>query len=82
MGEAQLREAASRRDWQPVSPLVGAIEKLAGARTAEDVIEILRTSARRLVGSDGISIVLRDEDKWRFRAGPVELLWCSKLHPG
>jgi two-component sensor histidine kinase len=82
MGEAQLREAASRRDWQPVSPLVGAIEKLAGARTAEDVIEILRTSARRLVGSDGISIVLRDEDKCHYvEEDAIGPLWKGQRFP-
>ena len=40
--------------------LVSAIERLAGARSQNDVIETLRATARRVAGADGICIVLRD----------------------
>ena len=43
--------------------LVLAVERLASARSTDDVIATLRDSARNLVGADGICVVLRDDNK-------------------
>ena len=42
--------------------LIEAIEKLAGAGGMEDVVAILRATARRLIGADGIAVILREDD--------------------
>jgi two-component sensor histidine kinase len=44
----------------PAGGLVSAIEQLAAARCIEDVIDTVRATARRLLGSDGITIILRE----------------------
>src|SRR5690348_618461 len=80
---AQVREiAADRGRTSLASPLVAAIEKLAGARTTEEVVETLRTTARRLIGSDGISIVLRDEGKCHYvEEDAIGPLWKGQRFP-
>ena len=40
-----------------------AMEALAGARSLDAVVAVLRAFARRAVGADGIAVVLRDGDK-------------------
>lgn len=46
----------------PTGELLAAVEKLARSGTTEDIVEAIRTSARRLIGCDGIAIVIRDGD--------------------
>lgn len=46
----------------PAGDLVAAIEQLAAAHCIEDVIDIVRATARRLLGSDGIAVILREGD--------------------
>lgn len=46
----------------PAGDLVAAIEQLAAARCVEDVVDIVRATARRLLGSDGIALILREGD--------------------
>ena len=46
----------------PTGELLAAVENLARARTTEDIVELIRTSARRLIGCDGIAMVIRDGD--------------------
>lgn len=46
----------------PTGELLAAVESLARAGTTEDIVEVIRTSARRLVGCDGIAVVIRDGD--------------------
>jgi coenzyme F420-reducing hydrogenase delta subunit len=44
------------------------MEALAGARSLDAVTAVLRAFARRVVGADGITIVLRDEDECHYIA--------------
>lgn len=79
MGAAQSLVGPS-----PLSLLVDAIEQLSGARTIEQIAEVVRTSARRMSGADGVTFVLRDgqfchyldEDAvgplWKGRRFPLE----------
>ena len=46
----------------PTGELLAAVEKLARAATTEEIVELIRTSARRLIGCDGIAMVIRDGD--------------------
>jgi signal transduction histidine kinase len=61
---------------------VEAIESLSGARSLDDIVEILRSSARRIVGADGIAIVLRDGDQCHYIAeDAMEPLWAGQRFP-
>lgn len=66
----------------PAHGLLTAVERLAGAGSIEDVIEVVRTTARRLVGSDGIAVILREQDECRYveedAMGP---LWKGRNFP-
>lgn len=59
-----------------------AIEALAGARSLEAVISVLRASARRVVGADGIAIVLPEGDQCHYVAeDAMEPLWEGQSFP-
>jgi signal transduction histidine kinase len=64
------------------SLLAEAIEKLAAARSLDAVVETLRSTARRIVGADGIAIVLRDGDRCHYVAEDAkEPLWAGLRFP-
>jgi two-component sensor histidine kinase len=44
----------------PTGELLATVENLARAGTSEDIVELIRVSARRLVGCDGIALIIRD----------------------
>lgn len=46
--------------------LIDAIERLAGAGEMDDVVAILRSTARRLIGADGIAVILRDDEQCSY----------------
>jgi two-component sensor histidine kinase len=46
----------------PTGELLSAIEKLSRAVDADAIHEIIRTSARQLIGSDGVALILADGD--------------------
>lgn len=64
------------------SALVSAITALARARTLEDVTSIVRRAARRLVGADGVSFVLKEDGHCNYvdedAIGP---LWKGQRFP-
>src|SRR5688500_19120819 len=70
-----LREQRSRL-------LVDAIEKLAGAGDTDDVIAILRSTARRLIGADGIAVILREQEQcWYVEEDAMGPLWKGGRFP-
>lgn len=46
----------------PGGELLAAIDQLASARCIEDVVDTVRATARKLLGSDGVTIILREGD--------------------
>lgn len=59
-----------------------AIEQLAHARTIDDVVGLLRASARRIVGADGIAVVLRDGAFCHYVAEDAKApLWAGQRFP-
>lgn len=59
-----------------------AIEALAGARSLDAVISVLRAFARRAVGADGIAVVLRVDDQCHYVAeDAMEPLWEGQYFP-
>lgn len=62
--------------------LVESIERLAGARTIEDVAAVVRTAARQISGADGVTFVLRDgDDCWYFDEEAISPLWKGQRFP-
>lgn len=62
--------------------LVEAIEKLAGAGAMDDVVATLRATARRLIGADGIAVILReDEQCWYVEEDAMGPLWKGHKFP-
>ena len=62
--------------------IVGAVESLASAATVDEVVGILRKHARRLVGADGIAVILREDDKCHYvEEDAVGPLWKGQSFP-
>lgn len=62
--------------------LIEAIERLAGASAIDDVVDVVRGTARRLVGADGIAVILREGELCHYveedAMGP---LWKGQTFP-
>ncbi|HZH51781.1 MAG TPA: HWE histidine kinase domain-containing protein [Microvirga sp.] len=66
----------------PAGDLVNTIERLASAGEIEDVVEVVRSTARRLIGSDGIAVILREGDTCRYvEEDAVGPLWKGRNFP-
>ena len=77
--DASLDDRALTARWTRAAE---AIELLAGTRSLPDVCELLRSSARRIVGADGIAIILRDGEMCRYVAeDAMEPLWAGRSFP-
>lgn len=62
--------------------LIDAVEKLAGAGHIDDVVAILRATTRRLMGADGIAVILRDAEQcWYVEEDAVQPLWKGQKFP-
>lgn len=62
--------------------LVDAVGLLAGAGSIEEVVEIIRRTGRRLIGSDGITVILRDEDRCHYvEEDAIRPLWRGQKFP-
>jgi two-component sensor histidine kinase len=71
----RLRQARS-------ATLLEAIEQLAGAGGMDDVVATLRATTRRLIGADGIAVILReDEQCWYVEEDAVGPLWKGHKFP-
>lgn len=70
--------AEHRRD----DGLLAAIEALAGSATIDDVVEIIRTNARKLIGADGIAVILREGEECRYvEEDAIGPLWKGQCFP-
>ena len=73
---------ADRVSSERWSLLATAIEQLGGARKLDQVIDILRSSARRIAGADGIAIVLSDDGQCHYVAEDAKSpLWAGQRFP-
>jgi len=62
--------------------LLAAIEALAGSASIDDVVEILRTNARRLIGADGVAVILREGEECRYvEEDAIGPLWKGQCFP-
>ena len=64
------------------TPLFAAAERLANARSLDDVVEVVRTAARVIAGAQGITVVLAEGDECLYVAeDAVEPLWKGQRFP-
>lgn len=64
------------------APLTRAAKLLAATRSVDDIVAVLRTEARSVVGSDGIAVILREGDSCHYVAeDAVEPLWRGQRFP-
>jgi two-component sensor histidine kinase len=66
----------------PTAELLSAVEALARAGSSDEVVDIVRKTARRLIGSDGIALVIRDGDACHYvEEDAVGPLWKGSKFP-
>src|ERR1700753_739914 len=66
----------------PTSDLLSAVEALARAESSEEVGDIVRKTARRLIGSDGIALVIRDGEACHYvEEDAIGPLWKGSKFP-
>ena len=62
--------------------LIAAIQRLALARSLEDIADIVRHAARRLTAADGATLVLREHDQcYYFDEDAIAPLWKGQRFP-
>ena len=62
--------------------LVAAIERLSAARSLDEIVEIVRTSAGLIAEADGVTFVLRDGDRCHYVAEKaIAPLWAGLRFP-
>ena len=67
------------RAW---TPLFAAAERLANARSLDDVVEVVRSAARSVVGAEGITIVMGEGDLCHYVAeDAIAPLWAGHKFP-
>lgn len=66
----------------PTAELLSAVEALARAGSSEEVVDIVRKTARRLIGSDGIALVIRDGEACHYiEEDAIGPLWKGSKFP-
>lgn len=67
---------SSDHEHECSAPLTRAAKLLAATRSVDDIVAVLRTEARSVVGSDGIAVILREGDFCHYVAeDAIEPLW-------
>jgi len=68
--------------FRPEPGMAAATGSLEIAASLEEVVSILRSTAREIVGSDGIAVVLREDDTVFYAAeDAIEPLWRGRRFP-
>jgi len=74
--------ASEKLNSERAALLVEAIENLASAGGIDEVVASLRTMTRRLIGADGIAVILReDEQCWYVEEDAMGPLWKGQKFP-
>ncbi len=75
-------EAAPHASGAGLDALLQTAERLVAAGSIDEVVEVLRDTARSLVGAEGIAIVLREGDQCCYVAeDAVSPLWMGQSFP-
>lgn len=82
MLDSAIGDAADTVSGTALITLVEMIEALSGARTIDQVAAVVRSSARRISGADGVAFVLRDGDQcWYVDEDAMSPLWKGARFP-
>jgi two-component sensor histidine kinase len=66
----------------PTAELLSAVEALARAASSDEVVDLVRKTARRLIGSDGIALVIRDGEACHYiEEDAIGPLWKGSKFP-
>jgi PAS domain S-box-containing protein len=75
-------EASLEHFNEQLQQLAHAVERQTSARKLDDVFAVARTSARSIIGADGVTIVLRDGDRCHYvDEDAISPLWKGKRFP-
>ena len=70
------------RPSTPVATLTKALARISRSRARDEIVSALRTSARSLIGCDGITIILRDGDLCHYvEEDAIGPLWKGQKFP-
>lgn len=65
-----------------LTTLIEMIEALSATRTINEVADVVRSAARRILGADGVAFVMRDKDQcWYVDEDAIGPLWKGKRFP-
>lgn len=74
--------AVQHREGDPLLTLVETVEDLSAARNIDQIAAVIRSSARRISGADGVAFVLRDGDRcWYLDEDAIGPLWKGRRFP-
>jgi signal transduction histidine kinase len=74
--------AQHEASWRAADLLIGAMRDLSRARTCSAVAEVVKTTARKLVGADGATFVLRDGRQcFYLDEDAISPLWKGQRFP-
>lgn len=77
-----IEDQGSSSSRTPSADLLSAVEALARAASTEEVVDLVRRTARRLIGSDGIALVIRDGDACHYiEEDAIGPLWKDSRFP-
>lgn len=80
-GDPAVRSLSNDADFVAMS-LVGAVQELSLARDLRSIMDITQRTARRLMGADGVSFVLREGDRCHYAAeDAIGPLWKDRRFP-
>jgi GAF domain-containing protein len=80
--EADMTDVPPGRSVDEFETLRDTNERLDGAETIEEIARIVRHDGRRVIGADGIALVLRDGDLCHyFEEDAVGPLWKGQKFP-
>lgn len=82
MDGSSLPSLGASTEESALFTLVETIEDLSSARTVDQIAAVIRSSARRITGADGVAFVLRDDDKcWYLDEDAIGPLWKGRRFP-
>lgn len=82
MPERRWSMDQSTRRSTPLSSLSKALAKIAGARSVDEAVDTIRTSARSLIGCEGVAVILREGDLCRYvEEDGIGPLWKGHTFP-
>lgn len=75
-------ESSDSPRYARLSGLLQAVERLVTATSLEEIVETIRGSARRVIGADGVAVILREGDECHYiEEDAIGPLWKGQRFP-